>query len=56
MASMDEDTEMKEMQSMYVFEGTDYSKEPSTDDIEFFDKMIESKKCVIYVCIVVCVP
>lgn len=28
-------------QSMYVFEGTDYSKEPSTADQKAFEELIE---------------
>ena len=28
-------------QSMYVFEGTDYSKEPSSADQKAFDELIE---------------
>ena len=29
--------------SMYVFEGTDYSKEPTKEDMDFFESMLESK-------------
>ena len=38
---MEVDEEEEGGESMYVFEGMDYSKEPSTDDIKFFDQMLE---------------
>ncbi|XP_064600679.1 chromodomain-helicase-DNA-binding protein 1-like [Liolophura sinensis] len=31
-------------QSMYIFEGTDYSKGPSTEDKSMFDKIMEAEK------------
>lgn len=41
------DEEMVAPPSMYVFEGTDYSKEPSTQDQEAFEQLIEMEKLVL---------
>ncbi|BFZ16162.1 hypothetical protein BsWGS_19201 [Bradybaena similaris] len=42
-ASPEEDKE-KSTQSMYVFEGTDYSKEPSAADMKAFEQLILAEK------------
>ena len=33
-------------QSMYMFEGTDYSKEPSTADVQAFEDLIQGNVMV----------
>ncbi|GFR78435.1 chromodomain-helicase-DNA-binding protein 1-like [Elysia marginata] len=40
----EEDDNGTQIQSMYMFEGTDYSKEPSTADLKAFDQLIQAEK------------
>ena len=37
----DDEEEGSQIQSMYMFEGTDYSKEPSAADLKAFDQLIK---------------
>ena len=37
----EETTEESQTQSMYVFEGKDYSQEPSAADLKAFDQLIQ---------------